>query len=200
PPAAPPRTRRPTPAPGPPRPPTAPHPEARGARRPAPRRARLNMTGRHVSNSQDTLAFLGYKIDEKEAATGTFGKSTRAAVVEYQRLRGLPVTGHVEGATLESLNPQVDRANPHVLIAACPSRLRGSVRNEVWVGMGRGRVQVWERKINDTGAMLAERRTHPNGFFDIPSDPPKDAATGQVQVPFQLRVVALDTANNEIGR
>src|SRR5262249_37252165 len=147
-----------------------------------------------------TLAFLGYKIDEKEAATGTFGKSTRAAVVEYQRRRGLPATGHIEGATLESLNREVERANPHVLVAAYPYRLRGSVRDELWVGMGRVRIQVWERKIDDTGAMLAERPTRPNGFFDIPYDPPKDAATGQVRVPFPLRVVALDAANNEIGR
>jgi peptidoglycan hydrolase-like protein with peptidoglycan-binding domain len=167
--------------------------------KPIKRVARLNMNSQHVADVQRALAFLGYQIDEKEFTTRTFGKSTRAAAGSYQRARSLPVTGHVEGETLNMLNRELEEANPQAAVSEHPYRVRGSVRNELWEGMGGIRVQVWERLIDSQGDMLAERPSAGNGFFDIPYDPPREQATKQIKRPFHLQVKALDTNNEEIG-
>jgi len=167
--------------------------------RPIKRVARLNMSSRHVGEVQRALAFLGYQIDEKEFTGKTFGKSTRAAVVTYQRARSLPVTGHVEGETLNTLNLDVQEANPQAVVTEHLYRVRGSVRNELWEGMGGIKVQVWERLIGGQGGMLAERPSAGNGFFDIPYDPPREQATKQIKLPFHLQVKALGANDEEIG-
>ena len=167
--------------------------------KPIKRVARLNMSSEHVADVQRALAFLGYRIDEKEFTTKTFGKSTRAAAVSYQRSRSLPVTGHVEGETLNMLNREVERANPKAAGIEHPYRVRGSVRNELWEGMAGIKVQVWERLIDGQGGMLAERPSAANGFFDIPYDPPREQATKQIKRPFHLQIKALGANDEEIG-
>jgi peptidoglycan hydrolase-like protein with peptidoglycan-binding domain len=167
--------------------------------KPLKKAARLNMKRGHVGDVQGALAFLGFKVDEAEFRTKTFGKSTREAVVSYQRARGLAVTGHVAGDTLKSLNRDIQRVNPDAAIDEFPYRVRGSVRNELWQGMAGVTVQVWEKLVSGQGATLAERKTGANGFFDIPYDPPREAATKQIKQPFHLQIKAIDGTNNEIG-
>ena len=77
--------------------------------KPLKKTARLNMKSEHVGDVQSALAFLGHKIDEAEFKNKVFGTSTRNAVVSYQRARGLAITGHAEGDTLQSLNEEIDR-------------------------------------------------------------------------------------------
>jgi peptidoglycan hydrolase-like protein with peptidoglycan-binding domain len=167
--------------------------------KPIKRPARLNMTKSHVADVQSTLAFLGYEIDDKEYASKTFGKTTREAVVSYQRAHALPVTGHVEGATLESLNQDIQQANPQVIATEYSHRLRGSVRNELWQGMSGMRVQIWEKSIDGQGEKLAERATLKNGFFDIPYNPPLNPHTKQFKRPFYLQIKVLDTRGQQIS-
>lgn len=161
--------------------------------------ARLNMKSKHVTDVQSALAFLGYQIDEAEFKSQAFGRSTRASVVSYQRSHGLPITGHVESETLDSLNREVRRANPQVALTEYSYRVRGSVRNEVWVGMAGLTVQVWEKLVAGQGALLAERKSGDNGFFDVPYDATRDAPTNQVKQPFHLQVKALDAAGHEVA-
>jgi peptidoglycan hydrolase-like protein with peptidoglycan-binding domain len=167
--------------------------------KPIKRPARLNMTKSHVADVQSTLAFLGYEIDDKEYTQKTFGKTTREAVLSYQRAHALPVTGHVEGATLESLNQDIQQANPQVIATEYSHRLRGSVRDELWQGMSGMRVQIWEKLIDGQGEKLAERATLKNGFFDIPYNPPQDPHTKQIKRPFYLQIKALDARGQQIS-
>ncbi|MDH4244953.1 MAG: neuraminidase-like domain-containing protein [Nitrospira sp.] len=166
---------------------------------PLKRNVRLNAKSDHVANVQSTLAFLGYKINEAEFKSKVFGKSTREAVVSYQKARGLAVTGHAAGDTLKSLNQEIQRANPIAQAEQFPYRVRGSVRNELWQGMPGVTVQVWEKLVSGQGAKLAERKTGTNGFYDIPYDPPRDTTTKQVKQPYNLQIKAVDSANVEIG-
>lgn len=167
--------------------------------KPLKKTARLNMKSAHVVEVQSALAFLGFKVDEAEFKNKVFGKSTRDAVVSYQKARGLAITGHAAGDTLESLNREIARANPDVATGEFPHRVRGSVRNEQWQGMAGVTVQVWEKLVSGQGAKLAERKAGANGFFDVPYDPPRDAATKQIKQPFHLQIRAVDAANAEIG-
>lgn len=160
--------------------------------RPVERVLRLNTTHSQVNTAQGALAFLGYAIEQREFASRTFGRSTREAVLKYQRDHGLPQTGHIEGATLDSLNREVQQANPQAGGTEPRYHVRGAVRDERWRGMAGLKVQVWERLIGRQGAMLAERKTAGNGFFDIPYDPPREAATGQIKVPFAIEVRVLN--------
>lgn len=167
--------------------------------KPLKKTARLNMKSEHVGDVQNALAFLGYKVNEAEFKNKVFGKSTRDAIVSYQQARGLAITGHAAGDTLESLNRDIQRANPGVVAGVFAYRVRGSVRDEVWQGMAGVTVQVWEKLISGQGAKLAERKTGANGFFDIPYDPPREVATKQIKQPFHLQIKAVDGGNNEIG-
>ncbi len=174
-------------------------PKAAAELKPIQRAARLNMKGRHVAEAQSALAFLGYPVEETEFKREAFGGSTRVVVLNYQRARGLAMTGHVDRETRESINREVRRANPQAASTEHSYRIRGSVRNDVWQGLGGLKVQVWENLITGQGAMLAERRSAANGFFDVPYDAPRDAATRQVKKPFHLQVKVLDATQRELG-
>ncbi|WP_042206837.1 Tc toxin subunit A-related protein [Paenibacillus durus] len=174
-------------------------PGSAGELKPIRKTARLNMKARHVNDVQEALAYLGYSINEQEFKSQTFGKSTREALVEYQRTRLLPVTGHAEGPTLESLNRDLRQVNPLASEKEYAYRVRGSVRDPLWAGMGGIKIQVWERLIGGPGALLSERQTAGNGFFDIPYEPPRDSATKQIKRSFSLEVKALGVGNQEIG-
>ncbi|MEO8417816.1 MAG: peptidoglycan-binding protein, partial [Methylophilaceae bacterium] len=156
--------------------------------KPLKRAARLNMKSAHVTDVQSTMAFLGYKIDESEFKAKVFGKTTRDAVVNYQKSRGLAVTGHAADDTLRSLNLEIQRANPAVEVGKFPYRVRGSVRDKLWVGMAGVNVQIWEKLVAGQGAMLAERKTGANGFFDITYPPPLDVANKQIKQSFNLEI------------
>jgi peptidoglycan hydrolase-like protein with peptidoglycan-binding domain len=157
---------------------------------PISRALRLNMTNQHVGDLQKALASMGHPIAEKEFKTRTFGRTTREAVVAYQLASDLTVTGHADGETLVSLNQAITAINPEVVPTGFPHRVRGSVRDELWRGRGGVRVQLREKLIRSSGAVLAERPTQANGFYDVPYDPPLDA-TGQVKAPFHLEISVL---------
>ena len=53
----------------------------------------LGSRGERVREIQLLLQGLGYDIGSRTGADGIFGKATQAAVEQYQRDRGLPVTG-----------------------------------------------------------------------------------------------------------
>jgi putative peptidoglycan binding protein len=53
-----------------------------------------------IANAQTELQRLGY---DPGAVDGTFGPRTRAAVLDFQRDNGLPVSGEIDEATLDAL-------------------------------------------------------------------------------------------------
>ena len=53
----------------------------------------LGSRGESVKEIQLLLQGLGYDIGSRTGADGIFGKATQAAVKQYQRDRGLPVSG-----------------------------------------------------------------------------------------------------------
>ena len=60
-----------------------------------------NATGKEVIDLQTRLTAIGF--DLKGDDLGRFGEHTREAVKEFQRTRGLSVTGHVDSDTWEEL-------------------------------------------------------------------------------------------------
>jgi competence ComEA-like helix-hairpin-helix protein len=165
---------------------------------PVQRPLRLNMANKHVGELQKTLAFLGYKIAQKEFNTRTFGKTTRNAVLEFQRARGLPVNGHVEGNTLQALRSVILKANPAAVTEQQAYRVRGSVRDDLWRGKAGLKVQVWEKTLRGQGTLLAERKTLSDGFYDIPYEPPRNPVDGQAKNPLHLRICVLDAGGAEL--
>lgn len=149
---------------------------------------RLNMTGEDVGSLQRALAYKGYAIDRKEATARTFGKSTREAVLSFQRDQGLRQDGHVQGATRRALNGDIGTANPKAASGEHRYRVRGCLRDDLWRGKAGVTVQVCEETLRGTGPVLAERTTLDNGFFDVPYDPPLDPSSGAVRKPFRLCV------------
>ena len=69
---------------------------------------RLNMASEKVAILQRNLAYLGYRIAASEHRSQTFGKSTRDAVLEFQRVSGLVLTGECDRATANELNQRLD--------------------------------------------------------------------------------------------
>ncbi|HEX2084510.1 MAG TPA: neuraminidase-like domain-containing protein [Solirubrobacteraceae bacterium] len=165
---------------------------------PIPKALRLNMTGGEVAKAQTALAFLGHQIAASEHGEQRFGKTTRQAIVAFQASRGLAQTGHLEQATLHALNAEIAAAAP-AAATEHPYRIRGSVRDETWRGMAGVKVRIHDRPVRGEGALLAERPTLANGFFDLPYDPPRDPATKQVRTPVHLEV-SFASGEQELGR
>lgn len=153
---------------------------------------RLNMVNGRVGDLQRSLAFLGHRVSKQEFDTHTFGATTREAVLAFQRSRGLPVTGHVEGATLKAISAAVVSANPSAAASAGGYRVRGSLRDDLWRGKAGLRVQILEKTLSGVPTVLAERKTLANGFYDVPYEPPRNPVDGQVKKPFHLLVRVID--------
>jgi peptidoglycan hydrolase-like protein with peptidoglycan-binding domain len=162
------------------------------------RQLRLNMAGGEVAKAQRALAFAGYPIATTEHGEQRFGKTTRKAVLAFQVANGLERSGQLDKQTLQTLNAAVSASSP-VSTGQQPYRLRGSLRNEQWEGMGGAVVRVHDRPIRGDGGLLASKSTLPNGFYDLPYDPPRDPNTGQVRRPVHV-LVTFSVGDEEIGR
>ena len=74
-------------------------------------------------------------------------------MVSYQRAKGLPLTGHVEGATKERLNADLQRVLPPVSpTTATTYSVRGSVRDSLW--RGKAGVRSFFEGIGRTGRLV----------------------------------------------
>ncbi|MEX2961167.1 neuraminidase-like domain-containing protein [Microbulbifer sp. TYP-18] len=166
---------------------------------PVRRTVRLNMQGAAVVPVQRALAYFGYSIASTEAAAASFGKTTQAAVRAFQADRGLEVSGHLDTASRKVLNAELlaQESGDRKLVR---HRVRGSVRDDVWVGMADATVRLSHQVAGRNPQLLAEKPTGKNGFFDLPYTPPQDKSSGRAIRPFHLLVEALDSSGKEIGR
>lgn len=137
------------------------------------RSLRINHAGERVQHLQKGLAWLGYTIHAQEYNAQTYALTTKNAVKQFQTDHQLPITGRVDKATARAINLELAKANPRLL--SCEKiRVRGTVRDEQWLGMGGVVVQVFEKGLAGPGALLGERATFANGFFDVFFKPPHD--------------------------
>jgi peptidoglycan hydrolase-like protein with peptidoglycan-binding domain len=160
---------------------------------------RINKEGPAVGQLQRSLAVLGFKIDQAEHAAANFGKTTRTAVIAFQKQKHLAPSGEVDATTKKAINAALVSTNPAtVQPGAGTYRVRGSVRDERWAGKGQVRIEVWEAALRGNGTKLAERVTAANGFFDVPYSPPLNPVDQQPKRGFRLEIRRFDAANQEI--
>ena len=65
--------------------------------------------GDSVVKAQHRLAWLGYELREKEVEFGYFGRSTRAAIKDFQRKFFIPINGKLNKDTWKMLDDVGDR-------------------------------------------------------------------------------------------
>jgi hypothetical protein len=151
---------------------------------------RLNMQKSKVADLQRALAWMGHEIDVKEARTQIYGKTTRKAVIAFQTAQNLPVSGNVGWKTAQKINSLIQENS---MMVSCKDkfRIRGSVRNDLWEGVKLAAIQVYEKKLRGE-ALLGERKTLANGFYDLQYLPPLNPLTGKPKDNFQLLIKMLD--------
>src|SRR6266404_4487794 len=165
---------------------------------------RIDKVSPVVNDAQKALSFLGHEIAQTEFKTRTFGKTTRKAVLGFQKSQGLPETGHLEKADLKVLNSMIKQASANADNTNNKYRVRGSVRNDLWQLMTNMVIRVFEKQVDKENPQpLASKKNFPNGFFDIAYDPPKDPVTGQVKEKFHLVIklyqpVDMDPAHDKL--
>lgn len=160
------------------------------------RNLRLNMANKDVAAAQQVLAFLGHAPAEAEFKATRFGKSTREAVLAFQAAKRIPQTGAVDGQTRAAINKEIRIATPGPVYAR---RVRGTVRDSAWQGRGDVSVELSTDPATGDSVVITTRRTLPNGFFDIPYDPPRNRASGREIAPLALKVRFLDKDGGVIG-
>ncbi|MFB6454089.1 neuraminidase-like domain-containing protein [Chitinophaga sp. Hz27] len=157
---------------------------------------RLNMVTPKVNALQKSLVHLGFKIADTEFSTHTFGKTTREAVLSFQKQKGLPESGHVEGKTLKTLNEAILTANP-AAESLFKYRVRGSVRDELWNRKNNMVIKVYEKLIAGEAAVpLITKKNMLNGFFDITYTPPVNKQTGQIKTNIDLVIKLYQPQDN----
>jgi peptidoglycan hydrolase-like protein with peptidoglycan-binding domain len=160
---------------------------------------RLNMTSPRVAELQKALAHFGYPIDKKEFRTQTFGKSTRNAVLAFQKMSSLPETGHIENGTIKTLNAAISNVNPEAAQTLLKYRVRGSVRDELMQRKSKMVIHVHEKLLSGERAQpLATKMNFLSGFFDITYPPPIDEATGKIKEKIHLVIKLLDSNDNPV--
>jgi peptidoglycan hydrolase-like protein with peptidoglycan-binding domain len=140
---------------------------------------RLNMNNPAVSGLQQVLTHIGHKINKNEYDNNFYGKSTREAVLKFQKERGLAETGSVEGKTKSAINAEALKMNPNAASAMKSKyHLRGTVHDSLWKVKGNMQIKIYEKTIlNGRSDVLVEKRNFENGFFDIsyiPTQPKED--------------------------
>ena len=152
------------------------------------KQVRLNMTDKNLVHVHQALTHLGFAIAEKENKTQTFGKTTREAVLAFQKSKGLPLSGHLEGKTLMLINKEIVKLNSAA--ADAPKyRIRGSVRDELWNRKSNMVLKIYEKTVEGKSAEpLMTKKNMVNGFFDITYEPPKDKNTGQIKENFDILI------------
>jgi len=158
---------------------------------------RVNKVSPRVNDAQRALSFLGYKIADKEYKTQTFGKTTRSAVIAFQKSSGLTESGHLEKKDIRLLNKMITGAAPRSAALSPKYRVRGSARDDLWNRRSNIVVRLFEKLIDKVGDKpLATKRNFQNGFFDVAYAPPIDPLTGQVKQNLHLVVRFYEAVDN----
>jgi hypothetical protein len=102
------------------------------------------MTTADVAVLQSELVQLGYSIPATETGTQLiFGTGTQQAVQDFQRKRGLPVTGVVDQVTAKRINAAVDAIVPARFV------VNGQVRHQDGSPLGGLRVTAFDKDLRN---------------------------------------------------
>ena len=63
----------------------------------------LHQQGKDVALLQSRLITMGHTIATSEILGELFGESTQQAVIQFQQAEGFPVTGRVDGVTVQAI-------------------------------------------------------------------------------------------------
>jgi hypothetical protein len=116
-------------------------------------------------------------------------------VIELQKKNDLPVTGNVGWKTAQKLNSLI-AGNAQMVSCKDKYRVRGSVRDEIWQGVKYATVRIFEKRMRQE-ALLGERKTLENGFYDFQYLPPINPFTGKPKENYQL-IVRLYDARDKV--
>lgn len=125
---------------------------------------RLNMQRDTVGELHRALAAVDITVDEDDLARTRFGRSTRDAVMEFQRRLRLPPTGEVDVRTARELSRRAQAASEAT--EGPVFRVRGTVRDERDRPIGRRTVRLYEQTLAGED-LLGEKTTYDNGFYDF---------------------------------
>jgi peptidoglycan hydrolase-like protein with peptidoglycan-binding domain len=126
-----------------------------------------NLQGADVALVQSELAQLGYtSIPTTETAAKTFGAGALQAVQDFQRKRGLAVTGIVEAVTAKAINAAVDAMVPGRFVVS------GTVHHQDGTALSGMTVRAFDKDMRSE-QLLGEAKTDPT---------PSTAASGLYQI------------------
>lgn len=121
----------------------------------------LSLQGDDVALLQRKLGQLGYNLAPSEIEGRIFRNTTREAVLDFQRKRGLEATGVVDEHTARQINAAVD---------ALPSErylVSGQVRHQDGAPLGRMTVRAFDKDLRDEEPLGEETTTDDNGQYEI---------------------------------
>jgi peptidoglycan hydrolase-like protein with peptidoglycan-binding domain len=148
-----------------------------------------------VSMLQKNLAFLGYKISEKEFKTQTFGRTTQKAIMALQKEHNLKQTGQYDRPVLKLVSKMIKTSGTNADLSH-RYRIRGSVRNELWEPENNMVIKIYELILDkESPEPLAAMKNHLNSFFDVAYDAPVNPVTGGAKDNFHLVIKLFSAAD-----
>jgi peptidoglycan hydrolase-like protein with peptidoglycan-binding domain/5-hydroxyisourate hydrolase-like protein (transthyretin family) len=160
---------------------------------------RLNMQKDTINDLQKALAWMGFPINQTEVDARQMGVTTRNAVMEFQKQSNIPITREVDRATAGILNAKIKQINASAVNVE-KYRVRGSVRDALWVGKQGIKIVVYEKGLRKTIQKLGEQDVFKNGFYDILYTPPINPDTGKIKNPYHLEIRVIDGTGTELDK
>ncbi|MCI0723916.1 MAG: peptidoglycan-binding protein, partial [Acidobacteria bacterium] len=121
----------------------------------------VEMQGEDIRLLQSELQQLGYNLPSKETEEALFGEATYEAVRDFQRTRGLPVTGVVDEHTARVINAAVDARPPEQFVIS--GRVTHQDGNPL-IGLI---VRAFDRDLRDEQPLGEEAVTSKRGAYEI---------------------------------
>jgi peptidoglycan hydrolase-like protein with peptidoglycan-binding domain len=125
----------------------------------------LRMQGEDVTNLQKWLKLLGFHVEGKE---GYFGKTTRAAIQEFQKQHGLEPTGVVDKKTLELILAEIEGLKPEP--PQPQYRVTGTVKDKAGNPVAEFMVKAFNRYLRQE-TLLGSGKTDDQGVYALSFSP-----------------------------
>lgn len=124
----------------------------------------IGVQGEDVMQLHNELRLLSMEIPDDELLEAFFGKGTHRAIMQFQEIYGLDITGEVDDLTVERINAEV--------AALQPERVEFFVSGHVWnadrIPLSGLIVRAYDRNFRREDVLLGEAVTSLEGIFQIP--------------------------------
>lgn len=149
----------------------------------------LGMRSEDVAKLQLALRQLDFPIEGGEGNLSTFGRSTREAVLKFQRQYQLEPTGVADERTVDLINDMVaGKGRPVWFI------VRGYVREVDGTPFADGCIRVYNQGLRATRVPVGEATTNREGYYKVFYNP-QDLGKSRIN----LRVEAVSDAGEVIS-